>query len=265
MTALSTHDTKRSEDVRARIAVLAEAPDLWAETIEAMLSLPLPDAGFANLLWQAAFGAWPIGADRMHAYAEKAMREAGERTTWTAPDEEYESAVHASIDALYETETLRGKLDGLVARLASAASSNSLALKLLALTIPGVPDVYQGSEVEQRSLVDPDNRRPVDFDAVTSSLADGSDSKQSITAEALRLRRDRPELFTSYTPLVAEGSAADHVLAFDRGGAVTVVTRLPLGLEKKGGWGDTMLRLPGGIERVDRILSKRAAEIVVYR
>ncbi len=247
MTALSTHDTKRGEDVRARITALAEAPDLWAQALDSLLALaPVPDPGFGNLLWQAAYGAWPISTDRLHAYAEKAMREAGDRTTWTDPDEEYESAVHAAIDALDTDDGLRRVLDDLDARLASASRSNSLSLKLLALTVPGVPDVYQGSEVEERSLVDPDNRRPVDYDAAQASLVDGSVEKQQLTAEALRLRRDRPELFTSYTPLVAEGPAADHVLAFDRGGAVTVVTRLPLGLEEKGGWGDTVLHLPEG-------------------
>ena len=108
MTALSTHDTKRGEDVRARIAVLAEVPDLWAETLDSLLSLaPIPDAGFANLLWQAAFGAWPISGDRLHAYAEKAMREAGEHTTWTDPDEKFESAVHAAIDALDTDDAIR--------------------------------------------------------------------------------------------------------------------------------------------------------------
>ena len=156
-------------------------------------------------------------------------------------------------------------LDALVEHAGGATRSNCLSLKLLALTVPGVPDVYQGSEVEERSLVDPDNRRPVDYDAAQATLADGSVEKQQLTAEALRLRRERPELFTSYTPLLAEGPAADHVLAFDRGGAVTVVTRLPVGLEQKGGWGDTVLHLPGGTERVDVILSERPAAIVVHR
>lgn len=247
MTALSTHDTKRSEDVRARIAVLAEAPQEWEETLDALLrTAPLPDAGFGNLLWQAAFGAWPISGDRLHAYAEKAMREAGEHTTWTDPDEAHESAVHAAIDALETDPAMRKPLDELVEHLGLAARSNSLALKLLALTVPGVPDVYQGSEVEERSLVDPDNRRPVDFDAAAGSLASGSVEKQRITAVALRLRRDRPYLFTRYAPLHAEGSADEHVLAFERGGAVTVVTRLPVGLEAKGGWGDTTITLPAG-------------------
>jgi (1->4)-alpha-D-glucan 1-alpha-D-glucosylmutase len=247
MTTLSTHDTKRGEDVRARIAVLAEDPTRWAEVLDALQSqAPIPDAGFANLLWQAAFGAWPISADRLHAYAEKAMREAGDHTTWTDPDEDYESAVHGAIDALDEIPELRARLEALVDEVDAASRSNSLALKLLSLTIPGVPDVYQGSEVEERSLVDPDNRRPVDYEIAASTLADGSVAKQHLTQTALRLRRDRPELFGGYTPLRAEGPAADHVLAFDRGGVVTVVTRLPLGLERRGGWGDTTIELPEG-------------------
>ncbi|MDX6375248.1 MAG: (1-_4)-alpha-D-glucan 1-alpha-D-glucosylmutase, partial [Nocardioidaceae bacterium] len=238
MTTLSTHDTKRSEDVRARIGAIAEAPELWADTLTALLeAAPVPDHGFANLLWQAAYGAWPISRERLHAYAEKAMREAGDRTTWTDPDEQFESAVHAAVDAAYDEPPVRAALAALDAELAAAGRSNSLAAKLLSLTVPGVPDVYQGSELGDLSLVDPDNRRPVDFDAAESSLADGSNAKQALTAGALRLRRDRPELFTSYTPLLAEGAAAGHVLAFDRGGAVTVVTRLPLGLAVRGGWG----------------------------
>ena len=163
------------------------------------------------------------------------MREAAEHTTWTDPDEDYESAVHAAIDALdTRRRRARPRSTGWSRGCRTASRSNSLALKLLALTIPGVPDVYQGSEVEERSLVDPDNRRPVDYDAAQSTLADGSVEKQRITQTVLRLRRERPELFTGYTPLTAEGTAAEHVLAFDRGGVVTVVTRLPVGLEVEG-------------------------------
>ena len=123
--------------------------------------------------------------------------------------------------------------------------------------MPGVPDVYQGSELWEQSLVDPDNRRPVDFDR-RAALLDGGDRaspRRTTTrvppssrspAPALTLRRDRPDLFTTYDALAAEGEAADHVLAFDRGGAITVVTRLPVGLADRGGWGDTALRLPDG-------------------
>jgi (1->4)-alpha-D-glucan 1-alpha-D-glucosylmutase len=247
MTTLSTHDTKRSEDVRARITVLAEAPELWARTLGTLLdAAPVPDPAFANLLWQAAYGARPISRERLHAYAEKAMREAADHTRWADPDERFEGAVHAAVDAAYDDERVRGALEALDAELSAAGHANSLSAKLLSLTLPGVPDVYQGSELGDLSLVDPDNRRPVDFDAAEKALAAGTNPKQALTAQALRLRRDRPELFTSYTPLRAEGAAAAHVLAFDRGGAVTVVTRLPLGLAERGGWGETTLALPDG-------------------
>ena len=256
MTTLSTHDTKRGEDVRARITVLAEVPDAWEQALSSLLELaPVPDAGFGSLLWQAVLGAWtpehlPDLPDRLHGYAEKAMREAGDRTTWTAPDEAYEAAVHAAIDAVFSSEEVHRVLTDLAARTDEAMRSNALAAKLLALTIPGVPDVYQGSELWETSLVDPDNRRPVDFDHRAAVLAgeasDDAVDKLHVTCSALQLRRERPELFTSYTPVPARGEAAGHVLAYDRGGAITVVTRLPVGLAARGGWGDTALDLPPG-------------------
>jgi len=265
MNTLTTHDTKRGEDVRARLAVLAEIPEVWEESLDRLLSLaPLPDPGFGSLLWQAILGVWPAGGEvpgdlreRLHGYAEKAMREAGDHTTWTDPDEDYENAVHAAVDAAIDDADVRSVLDELAQQIASAGWDNSLAMKLVSLTMPGVPDVYQGSEIEQFSLVDPDNRRPVDFDSAAASLTDGSNAKQAITAEALGLRRDRPELFTDYAPLLAEGPAAEHVLAFDRGGAVTVVTRLPFGLAAKG-WADTRISLPEG--RWTNVLSGRGFE-----
>jgi (1->4)-alpha-D-glucan 1-alpha-D-glucosylmutase len=262
MTALSTHDTKRGEDVRARISVLAEVPDEWEAALDELLALaPLPDPGFASLLWQAVLGAWPAGRERLHGYAEKAMREAGDRTTWTAPDEAYEAAVHAAVDAAYDDSAVGKVLTGLVDRLAAPGWSNALAAKLVAITMPGVPDVYQGSELWEQSLVDPDNRRPVDFDAridllgalregavplLTAAPDDPGAAKLMVTHRALTLRRDRPELFTTYAGLTATGEAAGHVLAFDRGGAITVATRLPLGLVERGGWGDTTIELPAG-------------------
>jgi (1->4)-alpha-D-glucan 1-alpha-D-glucosylmutase len=264
MTTLSTHDTKRSEDVRARIAVLAELPSLWASSLELFLrQAPLPDSSFGNLLWQAVVGAWPISRERMHAYAEKAMREAGEHTSWTDPDEAFEAAVHAAVDAAYDDETVSRTVAEVLRVVEEPGRSNSLAAKLLSLTLPGVPDVYQGSELGDLSLVDPDNRRPVDFDTAESSLAEGSNEKQALTARALRLRRDRPELFTTYTPLTAEGPAAEHLLAFDRGGAVTLVTRLPVGLAAQGGWGDTTLELPdGSVRKVSELLADRPAAVL---
>ncbi|HET7196689.1 MAG TPA: malto-oligosyltrehalose synthase, partial [Nocardioides sp.] len=224
---------------------------------------PLPDPGFGSLLWQAAVGAWPISRERLHAYAEKAMREAGDHTTWTSPDPVYEDAVHAAVDAAYDDPRVTALIDALLTDLVAPGWSNALAAKLVALTMPGVPDVYQGSELWEQSLVDPDNRRFVDFDARASllssldgaagSLTDRPDdlgtAKLAVTRAALRLRRDRPELFTTHAPVELSGPAGEHALAFDRGGAVTVATRLPVGLAAEGGWGTTALRLPAGTWR----------------
>ncbi|MDP3892599.1 malto-oligosyltrehalose synthase, partial [Nocardioides sp.] len=217
MTTLSTHDTKRGEDVRARITVLAELPDWWATTLRRLLDLaPVPDPGFGNLLWQAVIGAWPGGddpdlRDRLHGYAEKAMREAGDRTTWTDPDAAYEAAVHAAVDAAFDDPQVAACVDEAVTRLAGPGWSNSLAAKLLALTAPGVPDVYRGSELWEQSLVDPDNRRPVDLDRrerllsrladatprLTEAVDDPGTAKLAVTRAALLLRRDRPDLFVT--------------------------------------------------------------------
>lgn len=255
MVTLSTHDTKRGEDVRARITVLAEEPGHWERALDELLRLaPVPDPAFGSLLWQAVLGAWtpdhlPDLRERLHGYAEKAMREAGDRTTWTEPDEAYESQVHAAVDAVFDSDDVRAVLLDLATRIDEPAQANSLAAKLLAITMPGVPDVYQGSELWETSLVDPDNRRPVDFDHRAAVLAgtaeDDAATKLHVTCTALTLRRERPELFTTYAPVHATGAAASHVVAFDRGGAITVATRLPVGLAADG-WGDTTLDLPEG-------------------
>ncbi|MCW2794855.1 malto-oligosyltrehalose synthase, partial [Nocardioides sp.] len=215
MNCLSTHDTKRGEDVRARITALAELPEVWADALDGLLAAaPLPDPGFGSLLWQAILGAWPATPhpdlrDRLHGYAEKAMREAGDRTTWTEPDEQYETAVHAAVDAALDSPDVAAVLQPLLERVAGPGWVNGLAAKLLSITIPGVPDVYQGSELWEQSLVDPDNRRPIDFDVREALLAssgptslpvqvdDPGTAKLRVTSRALKLRRDRPDLFTA--------------------------------------------------------------------
>ncbi|WP_163161986.1 malto-oligosyltrehalose synthase [Arthrobacter sp. Alg241-R88] len=260
MTTMSTHDTKRSEDARARISVIAELPQEWTATLNTLRELaPIPDGPYENLLWQAIIGAWPASRERLQGYAEKAAREAGNSTTWTDPDEEFESHVKAAVDAAFDDDRVTRVVEDFVARIDSYAASNSVSAKLVQLTMPGVPDVYQGSEFWERSLTDPDNRRPVDFELRQQELAKldagqlpaaGTEtSKLLVTSRALRLRRDRPELFQGYTPVAASGAAADHLLAFHRGadgtpGAITLATRLPAGLAADGGWRDTAVELP---------------------
>jgi (1->4)-alpha-D-glucan 1-alpha-D-glucosylmutase len=258
MTTLSTHDTKRSEDVRARLAVLAEVPTEWADLVRWLLSRhPLADRPLAHLVWQNLVGAWPLSRDRAHGYVEKAAREAGTSTTWTNPVQEFEEQLHALVDAAYDDEATAARIHKFVERIAGPGRSNSLSQKLLQLTMPGVPDVYQGTELWDLSLVDPDNRRPVDYDGRRQLLAsldeggtpgvdDTGAAKLLVVSRTLRARRDHPEWFAGYEPVEATGSAAEHVVAFDRGGAVTVATRLPVGLAELGGWGDTGLRVPTG-------------------
>jgi (1->4)-alpha-D-glucan 1-alpha-D-glucosylmutase len=258
MTTLSTHDTKRGEDVRARLAVLSELPTEWSELMRTLCSATsLPDPSFAFLLWQTFAGAGFIERERMHAYAEKAMREAATNTTWVDPVAAFEDAVHAAVDAAYDSPAVHEPLSSFVSLIEPYGWSNALGQKLVHLTQPGVPDVYQGTELWEESLVDPDNRRPVDYDLRRALLdqldaaddpppvgADGA-AKLWLVARTLRLRRDWPDLFTGYAPVFAEGPAASHCVAFDRGGVIPVATRLPVGLERTGGWHDTTLDVGG--------------------
>ena len=256
LTALSTHDTKRGEDTRARISVLAEIPQVWEEALALLRArAPLGDGPLENLLWEAIVGSWPASRERLHDYAQKAAREAGSSTGWTTPNADFEKRMHELIDSAFDNPEVVEIINSFVAGIAQAGWSNSLTAKLIQLTAPGVPDVYQGSELWETSLVDPDNRRTVDFDLRRSLLADidagaqppideSGAAKLLVTARALRLRRDRPELFTRYAELPSIGSAAHHAIAYDRGGAVTVGTRLPLGLLAGGGWKDSAVLLP---------------------
>ena len=257
LTTLSTHDTKRGEDVRARISVLAEIPTEWTAILGRLrAAVPLGDGPLESLLWEAIVGAWPASRERLHAYAEKAAREAGNSTRWTAPREEFEARMHALIDSAFDDEHVVGILEHVLDTVRQPGWSNSLSAKVIQLTAPGVPDVYQGSELWETSLVDPDNRRPVDFDERQLYLAaidagahppidESGAAKLLVTSRALRLRRDRPEFFTRYAAIEAYGSAAKHVVAFDRGEALTVATRLPIGLVRHGGWGDTSVIVAG--------------------
>ena len=258
MTTLSTHDTKRGEDTRARITVLSELPAEWAAFIGRRRARhPLGDGPFENLLWESIAGSWPREREALHGYAEKAAREAGTATTWQDPDAAFEERMHALVDACFEDPEVAADLESMVERIRRPGWSNGLAAKLLQLTGPGVPDVYQGSELWEHSLVDPDNRRAVDFGERRLLLAaldagalpevdESGAAKLLVTSRALRARRDRPELFERYAPLPAFGAAADHLIAVDRGGAIALATRLPVGLDARGGWGDTTVMLPAG-------------------
>ncbi|MEB3981949.1 malto-oligosyltrehalose synthase [Mycobacterium sp. 663a-19] len=255
MTTLTTHDTKRGEDVRARIGVLSQVPSLWTEFLARWeIEAPSPDPATGWFLWQNIFGVWPVNGavtgelrDRLHGYAEKAIREAALHTSWSEPDAAFEEAVHRWLDTVLDGPVAPA-LTELVAQLNPHAASDALAQKLLALTVPGIPDVYQGTELWDDSLVDPDNRRPVDYAARRAALKELRHPKIRVVATALRVRRSRPDTFLrgGYVPVLADGEAADHVVAFRRGDDVLVaVTRWTVRLAETG-WGNTVLPLPEG-------------------
>lgn len=272
MTTLSTHDTKRGEDVRARIGVLSQIGETWARAVEYWLeTTPAPDGATALFLLQNMFGVWPADGrpaasvpglrERLHLFAEKAIREAGVHSSWEEPDAEFETAVHSWIDAVIDGP-VGGEIGDLVHELAPHAWSDALAQKLLQLCGPGIPDIYQGCELWEDSLVDPDNRRPVDFAARagmlqsltgTPALDTTGAAKMWIVAYALWLRRERPDCFVggTYLPLFAAGEHASRVVGYARGRAnegpevIVAVTRHSVGLGDSG-WGDTTLDLPQG-------------------
>ncbi|QYF87833.1 malto-oligosyltrehalose synthase [Brevundimonas sp. PAMC22021] len=242
MLATATHDHKRGEDGRARLAVLSDLPDLWAEAARRwQASAPLDGVspGDAYQLHQAIVGAWPLELsasdaeglstlrDRLAGWQQKALREAKLRSSWAMPDETYEGACRAYLDVLlapgsaFLTEAVP-----FIERIAPAGVAKSLAQTLLKLIVPGVPDVYQGTEGWDFSLVDPDNRRPVDYAAREAWLGAEGDAggwrdgagKAALIARLLHERRRHPELFASgdYEPLTLEGARADQALAFVR-------------------------------------------------
>jgi (1->4)-alpha-D-glucan 1-alpha-D-glucosylmutase len=281
MTTLSTHDTKRQEDVRARLTALAESPETWGHEVAAwhQRATSLVQSAPTHwpteyLLWQTIVGAWPIDADRLADYLLKAMREAKLATSWTEPDPHFEAAMIEFARLALADDEIASRVAAFVGSLGPDARANSLGAKLVQLTMPGVPDIYQGCELAGLALVDPDNRRPVDFnrrkDLLTAleagklpqptppadarpsdasgALADLDAAKLLVTSRALRLRRAHPDWFTGdYQQLQASGAAAAHSVAFCRSGqAVTVATRLPGGLRRCGGWQDTVLAVPSG-------------------
>ncbi|HEY3438870.1 MAG TPA: malto-oligosyltrehalose synthase [Actinotalea sp.] len=271
MTGLSTHDTKRSEDVRSRIGVLSELPLEWSQLVDVLRGLtadhrpPLVDGRTENILWQTLAGTWtaagPIEVDRVTQYLTKAMREAKSQTAWTAVDEAYEAAVLGLARYALESPEVAEAFDGWVRRTAPGVRAATLGTKLVQLTVPGVADVYQGTEATALALVDPDNRRPVPFGALAATLGrldQGEvprtldDEKLLVTSRALRARRDRPDAFVGpeagYAPVPSSSGNAFAFLRTAAGEpvAVTVVTRLALALERLGGWGDHTVALPEG-------------------
>ncbi len=225
MTALSTHDTKRGEDVRARISVLSQVPDEWGRFVAAVFGQfppPATDAGY--FLLQVVVGVWPeLGGpseelrSRLHAYADKAMREAAVHTTWTDQDVGFETRMHRWVDALIDSGA--PLVGAFVGRIAPAGRDNALIAKAVQLLCPGVPDVYQGTEVWEDSLVDPDNRRFVDFGPLRSgAVARSGHPKFLLVRDLLRLRRRYPRAMAggAHLPLDVKGPAAADVVAFLR-------------------------------------------------
>ncbi len=263
LTASSTHDSKRSEDTRARLTAISEIPGEWVGAVRGWRALAgeLGDGRLGWLLWQTVVGAWPIDAPRLTTYLVKAAREAKLRTSWTRPDREYEDAVGGYVQRVLADETVVGSVAAMVQRLHPAFVANCLGQRAVQLLLPGVPDVYSGCESVSLRLVDPDNRRPPDLadlaavlgrglGAVPDPSADLPAAKARLTSLGLRLRRDHPDWVGAdggYEPLVGTGPAASHLLGFVRAGRVAVVaTRLALGLAARGGWRGTTVALPAG-------------------
>jgi (1->4)-alpha-D-glucan 1-alpha-D-glucosylmutase len=267
--ATSTHDTKRSEDTRARIALLSEIPSEFAEAVArwSRLARPhrteptLPDRNAEWLLYQTLIGAWPLSTERAVAYMEKASKEAKEHTSWVNPEPAYDDALRRFVEGVLGDAAFLEALEAFVAPLVAPGRINSLAQTLLKLTSPGVPDIYQGGELWDHSLVDPDNRRPVDWARRAALLAEAEECspaeawsaradsglpKLLLTTRALHLRRRRRDCFckgAAYEPLAATGPKAAHAVAYVRGGdVVAVAPRLVLGLA--GDWEGTTLALP---------------------
>ncbi|GIG39737.1 malto-oligosyltrehalose synthase [Cellulomonas phragmiteti] len=302
MTTLSTHDTKRSEDTRARLGVLSEVPHEWSALVEELRRVSAPyrgtllDGRTEYLLWQTLAGTWtddgPITEDRLVEYLTKAVREAKSHTSWTAPDTAYEDAVLSAARRARTDPAVLGLLADWEVRTRSAVRAATLGTKLVQLTLPGVADVYQGTEVPDPALVDPDNRRPVDAADLVARLArldegagprGAADEKMLVTSRALRVRRDLAEAFIGPDAgFVALPHSSGHSMAYARTVAgeprvVVVATRLAAAVDRLGGWADHTLALPdgtwhdvltdravaGGVQRVADVLERLPVALLV--
>ncbi len=270
LNTLSTHDTKRSEDVRARLAVITEMSARWRAALNRWSRMNAqfrtgnsPDRNTEYFLYQTLIGAWPISAERLHIYMEKAAREAKQQTSWTQQNKEFEDALHVFIDRILGAREFVAELESFVGQVLAPGRINSLAQTLIRCTAPGVPDTYQGSELWDLRLVDPDNRAPADYEARGAMLVeleqgidpvkilrrmDSGLPKLWVIYRALHLRRERPEWFgaeAEYTPMIAEGAKREHVIAYLRGGRVATI--VPRWNTKLGaGWAATAVELPAG-------------------
>ncbi|MEO7269963.1 MAG: malto-oligosyltrehalose synthase [Knoellia sp.] len=267
MTTLTTHDTKRSEDVRARLMTIAESADDWSTWVHQASDLAAAqrdsrvDPATEYLIWQSVLGTWPITPDRIEGYVLKAIREAKDHTAWVDGDADYEKAVVDFARSVVSDAAVAVHVETWLSLHAASVRANVLAQKLLQLVGVGVPDVYQGAELQALTLVDPDNRGAVDYTDRVARLArldagerplDLDDEKLLVTATALRLRRQQPESFigadATYAGLAV---STEHALAFARGDVsgptvVAVVTREAVRLTESSGWGDATVALPEG-------------------
>lgn len=274
MLCTSTHDTKRSEDVRARLAVISEMPSRWAEAVWSWSTMAdrhrteqWPDRNLEYLIYQTLAGAWPISEERMVAYVEKAMRESKYHTSWTARNEIYEAAVFNFVHGLMNDTEILDAVAHFVDIIRMPGYINSLATTAMKLISPGVPDIYQGCELWNFSLVDPDNRRPVDYahrrqllselDSLnTAEILDRMEEglpKLALTRACLKLRLRRSELFAppggqapaGYRPLEVLGPASEYLVAFSRDDrALCIAPRLPAQSELR--YPETSVVLPPG-------------------
>jgi (1->4)-alpha-D-glucan 1-alpha-D-glucosylmutase len=294
MNASSTHDTKRSEDVRARILVLSEMPDLWDHAVERWAVITeghrrdiggrlFPEINEQLMIYQTLLGVWPLHEsehaalpDRLHGFLQKAAREAKTHSSWLDPNEEYEKALYDYTDALLADKRFLEDFAPLRDTVAWYGALNSLSQLTIKLCAPGVPDIYQGNEAWSYDLVDPDNRRPVDFEAlakrlrslpanITASAAsrmlhDWKDGriKMHVTHTGTHLRRAKPHLFANgeYIGLRKHGKHARNVIPFMRhfgdewllvltGRFYSQLGPRPVG----NAWADTAVELPAGAPR----------------